>query len=113
MDMDIITHFSSALWVIAADVMAFGLSFLPAKHNSGLPRLGKDPGRLKLGIWTARVDFLTRGRKMIYETYQRVSSTSIIVHSDLQCWYNVEQERQLCRPDLVGRSDCTWSKIST
>lgn len=72
MDLNIITA-SRLCWVVAAGIMAFIVASPSVKRISGLPRLGKDPGRFHLRAWFARMDFLRKGSQMVYQSYHGVS----------------------------------------
>ena len=93
---------SSVLWIIATGFIAYVLLAPSSRHKSGLPRCGKDPGPFNLRSWSARIDFLRRGSKLVYERYQRVSPQATMADNDLRCVHILEQECQLCDSDLVG-----------
>ena len=101
MDLRLLTP-SSVLWIIATGFIAYVLLAPSSRHKSGLPRCGKDPGPFNLRSWSARIDFLRRGSKLVNESYQRVSPQATMADNDLRCVHTLEQECQLCDSDLVG-----------
>ena len=82
MDLRLVTP-SNVVWIIATGFIAYVLFAPSARHKSGLPRRGKDPGPFKLRSWPARIDFLRRGSKLVYESYQSVSPQATTADNDL------------------------------
>lgn len=71
----------SIFWVIAAGLFV-GVSLAPSSRRKfGLRRLGTDPGLFNLWIWPARIQFLRKGSKLVYESYQSDKDTNYVVQT--------------------------------
>ena len=98
---------SATAYQIAAVVLCVSLFCAPSvKAKSRPQRLGRDPGWFNLRAWLARIDFLWNGRKLIEQSYRRVSML-------LTFWgfWGSWRCQLTCRPSVRTRTQTMLSKL--